>query len=398
MIKDIREQYNQSFTAEKYQSFLKSLGDTYGHMPTFRIAETPVFIPDDLKEKLLEACSEISQSIARPDFKQLTEGALRNASFKVPAEDEHTRFIQMDFGITVDENGDLFPQLIELQGFPSLYFFQIMLSRAFKENFEIPEGYTSYPNGHTTEEYVQLLKEVILGDSKPENVILLEVEPEKQNTAIDFLVTEDFLGLKVLCITDLKKNGRRLYYINEEGREITVERIYNRVIFDELDQRDDLEREFYFKDEVDVEWIGHPAWFFRISKYILPILESKYVPKTFYLADLKEYPDDLESYVLKPLYSFAGSGILLDVTREALDNIEDRDNYILQRKVEYAPVIETPTGAAKCEIRMMMIWEKGEPEAKVVNNLVRLTKGRMVGVKFNKNKDWVGASVGFFKA
>jgi hypothetical protein len=323
---------------------------------------------------------------------------MKQESLKVPAEDEHPQFLQMDFGICLDENGDLHPQLIELQGFPSLYFFQILLSESYKKHFEIPEGMTTHPLGETTEEYLEILKRMILGNEAPENVILLEVEPEKQNTAVDFFVTEHYLGIKVLCITKLKKEGRKLFYLNGDGQKIDVKRIYNRVIFDELDKRQDLQREFYFKDEVDVEWVGHPAWFFRISKYILPLFNSAYVPETFYLEDLKEYPKDLENYVLKPLYSFAGAGIQLDVTIEKLDKIQDRENYILQKKVEYAPVIETPSEPAKCEIRMMMVWQKGEAEGKVVNNLVRLTKGRMVGVKFNKNKDWVGASVGYFSS
>lgn len=397
MIRDLRKGYNQSFTAEKYNSFLESLESAHGHMPTFRIAESPIFIPEDLKQKLMQACRDIQKVIKRPDFKELTKDAIKKAVLRVPDEDEHTLFLQMDFGISLDKEGRLHPQLIELQGFPSLYFFQILLSESYKKHFDIPEDLTTYPEGGNTEEYVELLKKVILGDSAPENVILLEVEPEKQNTAIDFYVTAHYLGIKILCITDLKKKGRELYYLDEEGKKVKVERIYNRVIFDELDQRDDLEREFYFKDEVDVEWVGHPNWFFRISKYILPLFDSQYVPKTYYLEDLEEYPEDLENYVLKPLYSFAGSGIQLDVTAEELDKIKDRENYILQKKVEYAPVIETPSEPAKCEIRMMMVWEKDQPEGRVVNNLVRLTKGRMVGVKFNKNKDWVGASVGFFR-
>lgn len=398
MIKEFRERYNQSFTADKYDRFLKTIEAAHDYMPSFRIAETPVFIPDGLKEKLIQACNDIQKVISRPDFKERTRDAIKKSSLKVPAEDEHTTFLQMDFGITLDENGELHPQLIELQGFPSLYFFQIQLSEAFKEHFDIPEKVTTYPEALSTREYIDLLKKVILGGSQPENVILLEVEPEKQNTAIDFFVTAHYLGIKILDISDLKKEGRSLYYFDAEGKKIRVERIYNRVIFDELDQREDIRREFYFKDEVDVEWVGHPAWFFRISKYILPLFDSPYVPKTFYLEDLTDYPKDLENYVLKPLYSFAGAGIQLDVTAGELDKVEDRSNYILQRKVEYAPVIETPSEPAKCEIRMMMVWEKDKPEGRLVNNLVRLTKGRMVGVKFNKNKDWVGASVGFFKS
>lgn len=396
MILENRKRFNQSFTEKKYESFLQTIENAHNHKPSFRISETPIFIPDVLKNKLLEACGDILKVISKDNFKELTKDAIKKESLRVPAEDDHPQFLQLDFGISIDENGDLHPQLIELQGFPSLYFFQILLAESYKKHFEIPEGMTTYPLGETTEEYIETLKRMIVGNEKPENVILLEVEPEKQNTAIDFLVTEHYLGIKVLCITKLKKDGRKLFYLNEEGEKVEVKRIYNRVIFDELDQRPDLVREFYFKDEVDVEWVGHPAWFFRISKYILPLFDSPYVPVTYYLKDLKKYPTDLENYVLKPLYSFAGSGILLDVTPEELDKIKDRENFILQKKVEYAPVIETPSEPAKCEIRMMMVWEKGASEGKIVNNLVRLTKGRMVGVKFNKNKNWVGASVGFF--
>lgn len=398
MIKEVRKHYNQSFTAEKYKSFLQTIESAHNHLPAFRISETPIFIPDDLKEKLLEACSDIQKLITRPDFKDLTKGALKNNSLHVPGENDHTEFLQMDFGITVDEKGEFFPQLIELQGFPSLYFFQVKLAEAYKKHFAIPENMTTHPLGETPEEYLEIMRRMIVGSHDPKNVILLEVEPDKQNTAIDFYETAHQLGIKILCITDLKKVGRKLFYFDNDGEKTEVKRIYNRVIFDELDQRNDLKRDFYFKDEVEVEWVGHPSWFFRISKYILPLFDSKYVPKTYYLEDIKEYPADLENYVLKPLYSFSGSGILLDLSPEILDKIEDRSNYILQKKVEYAAVIETPTEPAKCEIRMMMVWEKDQPEGRLVNNLVRLTKGRMVGVKYNLNKDWVGASVGFFNS
>ncbi|HKL03098.1 MAG TPA: hypothetical protein VJ911_05460, partial [Cryomorphaceae bacterium] len=169
-----------------------------------------------------------------------------------------------------------------------------------------------------------------------------------------------------------------------------------RVIFDELDQRPDLKREFYFKDEVDVEWVGHPNWFFRISKYTMPLFESRYVPQCHYLSDLDEYPKDLENYVLKPLYSFAGSGVKLSITERDLDEITERENFIIQRKVNYEPVIDTPSGKAKMEIRMLMLWEQGKSEVQIVNNLVRISKGEMIGVRYNKDKDWVGASVAFF--
>lgn len=398
MIPELRKKFNQEFTPEKYQRFLKDIVEEYDHVPGFRICETPVFIPSDLKNKLFDACNYIYKVISQPDFKEKSQGAIKHPSLQVPAEDYHTRFLQMDFAVCRNAQGELSPQLIELQGFPSLYFFQDQIANSYKKNFDIPANLTIHPGGHTREEYLGLLNEVIVGDFDPKHVVMLDVEPEKQNTYIDFLGASRHLGIKVLCISELKKKGNQLYYRDEKGKEIPVKRIYNRVIFDELNQRDDIKREFYFKDEVDVEWVGHPSWFFRISKYTLPLLDSPFVPESYFLGEMNDYPEPLSEYVLKPLYSFAGSGVKIDVTTEDLDNIKDRENYILQKKVEYSPVIETPGEPAKCEIRMMMIWDKDIDSGKMVTNLIRISKGAMSGVKFNLNKDWVGASIGFFES
>lgn len=398
MENEIRKAYNAAFSPEKYEAFKKAVSGKFQHTPKFRLCETPVFIDDDLKNMLVEACEQINQVITQPDFKMLTEGAIKHPSMQVPNEDEHTRFLVLDFGICEDGNGGLIPQLIEVQGFPSLYFFQDLLSHAYKEIYDIPKDRTSYFGGLDSDQYIALLREVIVGDHNPHNVVLLEIEPEKQATSIDFYVAAAHLGIKVLCISKMKKRDKQLFYIDESGKEVKIERIFNRVIFDELEQRPDLERDFDFIDEVDVEWVGHPNWFFRISKYTMPLFSGKYVPECRYLSDVETYPSDLENYVLKPLYSFAGTGVNLHITAEDLDGMVDRENFILQRKVNYASVIETPTGPAKFEIRMLMIWEKGEANVKLVNNLVRVSKGEMVGVRYNKDKDWVGASVAFFKA
>ena len=395
MIPSLRSQYNEAFTTSAYQNFLGDIAKAYNYTPPFRIAETPVFIPNTLKYKLFEACEEIIDTIVRPDFKELSEGAIL-AGQKVPGETPHTTFLQMDFGICIGEDGELIPQLIEIQGFPSLYFFQDLAARYYKKHFNIPDNYSHLFNGLNSDSYVELLRKVIVGDSNPENVILLEVEPDKQVTAIDFVVAKHQIGIEYLCVSDLKVEGKEVYYI-KDGRKIGVEKIFNRVIFDELIKRDDLKREFYFTHDNNVKWIGHPHWFFRISKHTLPLFESKYVPKSYFLDDLDEIPEDLHNYVLKPLYSFAGSGVIINLNRYDLDAIEDRENYILQRKVEYAGVVETPNVPSKCEIRMLTLWEDGAARPKIVNNLARLSKGEMVGVRYNKDKDWVGGSVGFFE-
>jgi hypothetical protein len=396
MNKEMMRWYIENFTTEKYEAFKAYINRAYNHVPPFRIAETPVFFEERLKSHVLKACREINRTLLQPDFKELTKGAIKHPELQVPNEDYHTRFIQMDFGICLNEAGELTPQLIEIQGFPSLYFFQDLLYKAYVENFKIPDRFTVHFEGLDSLRYIDLLRKEIVGDFDPENVVLLEVEPEKQVTYIDFLGAEHHLGIKVLCISQLIKRGKSLYYLNEKGEEVPIYRIYNRVIFDELKRRADLKRQYYFTDEVDVEWVGHPNWFFRISKYTLPLFDSSYVPECFYLDKLDSYPEDLSNYVLKPLYSFAGTGVKLNISARDLDEIEDRENFILQRKVNYEPVIETPSGPAKCELRVMMVWEKEASQVKLVNNLVRISKGEMVGVRYNRDKDWVGASVGFF--
>jgi hypothetical protein len=397
MIKEVREKYNSGFSQEKYNEFLLSIDKKYDHKPLFRVAETPFFIPKLLKERLIEACDLINDVVARPDLKEITQRALYDSSIIVPNEDDHTIFIQMDFGICLDENRDPLPQLIEIQGFPSVYFFQDMLAQAFKSHFDIPENMSSFFDDIDSAGYKKMMGDIIVGDTDSKHVILLEIEPEKQTTYIDMLSTSVELGIPVVCVSKVIKKEKKLYYQDEQSQLVEIRKIYNRVIFDELFQRPDLKMDFEMTDDLDVEWVGHPNWFYRISKFMMPFLKNKYVPETRFLHEIETLPEDLENYVMKPLFSFAGAGVIIDVTIEDINKIQDKSNYILQRKVNYEPVIESPNDPVKVEIRMLMMWPKDAPKAFIVNNLVRLSKGKMIGVKYNKDKDWVGGSVGFFE-
>ena len=397
MIASIRKQYNSAFTDQKYAAFLTDITRAYGHEADFRIAETPVFIPLDLLEKMLEAADDILKVICSPNFKNLTAGALPT-SHLVPGETDHTTFLQLDFGICKGTDGSLSPQLIEVQGFPSLYFYQHLVANMYRKHFPIPDDFTHLFGSLDSEAYIELLRRVIIGPDRPEEVVLLDVEPHKQPTQIDFWGTSHHLGLAVKCVTEIQRSGRELFYIGENGKKTTIRRIYNRVIFDELMARNDLNLRFSFSDDIDVQWVGHPHWFFRISKYTLPFIKSKYAPEAVFLHEWEGKERELDQFVLKPLFSFSGSGVILHPTNEDIRRITAPEEYLLQRKVEYAPVIETPTGPAKCELRLLMIWEPHQPVPIIVNNLARLTKGEMVGVKYNKDKDWVGGSVGFFPA
>lgn len=397
MIPEIRRQFNESFSNEKYEALLAEIERDFPTQLDFRIAETPVFVPQPLKIKLLQACNDIIDTLVKDDFKEKTERAIP-ANQHVPNEDAHPNFLAVDFAVCRDEKGELTPQLIELQGFPSLFGYQWYLGQKYKKFFFSPKNFSQYFNRLNMASYVEYMKKVLLGDEKAENVILLEIYPEKQKTRLDFEISKQLWGIEPVCYTKIKKEGRKLYY-EKDGRQIEIKRIYNRLIFDDLLQNfPDLETEFKMTDDVDVKWVTHPNWFFRISKFTLPLLNSQFVPKSYYLSDLKEYPSDLENYVLKPLFSFAGSGVKLNFTKEDLDAIEDKENYLIQRKVKYEPVIEDTEGnLIKTEIRLLFAWEDSAPRPKLVTNLARLSRGEMIGVNFNKNFDWVGGSCAFFE-
>ncbi|SEJ33067.1 hypothetical protein SAMN04487995_4241 [Dyadobacter koreensis] len=396
MHKEARQAYNESFTENKYQAFLQAIESDYPGELDFRVAETPVFVPAKLKENLIEACEEIIATITANDFKGKTQRAIP-ADQNVPGENEHSSFLAIDFAVCKDENGGLIPQLIELQGFASIYAYQGYLSEKFKAHFSIQDNFQYTFGADSLNAYVGKLRDLIIGEENPEQVILLEIFPEKQKTRIDFALTEKLLGVKAVCYTKLIKEGKSLFY-EKDGRKIKVKRIYNRLIFDDLQNYPDLETSYHFTDEVDVTWVGHPNWFFRISKFTLPFLKSKYVPETKFVSDyMGNFPADLDNYVLKPLFSFAGAGVQLHVTREILHSITDPSNYILQKKVVYEPVIQAPDGLVKCEIRMMYIWPDRASQPELVTSLSRLSRGEMIGVRFNKDFTWVGGTACFFE-
>ncbi|MEO8210447.1 MAG: hypothetical protein ABI840_07790, partial [bacterium] len=286
MIKELREKYNSEFSEERYNAFVKDLNSAFNQKIDFRIAETPVFLPKDLLNEILKASEEIVTAIQSKEFKEYSTAALPK-QLAVPNEDEHPALLAIDFAICKDEAGDFIPQLIELQGFASLYCYQELLNSTMRKHFDIGKNLESHFNGLNKESYLQKLKDVIIGDTNPENVILLEIEPEKQKTYIDFLCTEKFLGVKAVCLTKIIKEGKKLFY-EKDGKKFPVERIYNRVIHDELAKRKDIKYNFRFTEELDVKWIAHPNWFFKISKFSLPFLKNKYVPSAEFLSDIKE--------------------------------------------------------------------------------------------------------------
>jgi hypothetical protein len=300
-------------------------------------------------------------------------------------------FLQVDFGLVRNAQGELEPRLVELQAFPSLYGYQPVLASQYIASYGLPSSLGIYLGGYDQHSYQQQMRELIVAGHDPENVILLEIHPEKQKTLCDFLITQRDLGIAVVDILTLRKRGNRLFY-QQGGREIPVRRIYNRCIVDEL-ERKDIQLPFDLTEPLDVEWAGHPNWYYRISKFSIPYLKHKCVPRTWLLDQNSTVPADNDNYVLKPLYSFAGLGIKFNPTQADVDGIpgEQRHLYMLQERMRFEPVIETPFGMTQAEIRIMYVWpENGEMTP--VLPLLRMGRGIMMGVDHNRNLEWVGGS------
>ncbi len=393
---ELRSRFNADFTPEKYAALVRCVNQTEKWPADFRISETPIFLTNEFTDEVVRAAREIVDLTRRPEFAAISRNAIPKG-LEVPNESAHPNFLVVDFGICA-EGGRLVPRLIELQAFPSLFGFQLLLLHCMRKAYPaIPRKWTSSFGGIKDEAYIELLRRTIVNIANPENVILLEIEPEKQKTRVDFAATETLLGIRSVCLTKIKKRGQQLFY-ERDKREVRIERIYNRVIFDELMRRSDLDLPFKFQDDLDVTWVGHPNWYFRISKHSLPFLKTKHTPPAFFA---NEFPtaEKIDNYVLKPLYSFAGLGVDMEPTREKLSGLENPREWILQRKVQYVEFVPTVDGPkSKAEIRMMFVWPENDREPVLVNNLVRMSHGKMMGVNFNIDKTWVGASIALHRS
>jgi len=389
MIPFYRQDFNSRFSPEKYGRFRREMTSRCGMEVPFALCETPCFFPNALVERMGEdGKALIRQLVENPEYRTRSEASIP-AKFRVPNESPHPMFIQVDFGLVRDSAGELQPKLVELQAFPSLYAYQPVLAQAYIDVFSLDAKLRYFLSGLDSAAYRQLLQDAIVAGHDPANVVLMEVHPEEQKTRPDFLLTEKLLGIRTVCITKIRKQERRLFY-EEAGKQVPIERIYNRTIVDEL-ERKGVALPFDFRDELDVEWAGHPNWYFRMSKYSIPYLKHPSVPRTWFLDQLTEVPTDLENFVLKPLYSFAGLGVVIAPSRKDIDAIPatKRSAYILQERLNFTPVVETPHGATKVELRLMYVWlDKLVPAL----TIVRMGRGLMMGVDQNKNMAWVGSS------
>jgi len=391
VIPALRRRYNAAFTQEKYAEYRRRLETQAGCPIEFRLCETPVFLPAELRDEMVAAAGEIWAQLSTPENLRRSLDAVP-PELDVPGGGEHPLFAQADFAITREgPGGALAPRLIELQAFASLYAFQLFQSRELTHLAPGGEDLDFLLSGLDADGYARVMGKAILAGLPPENVALMDIDPPSQKTYVDFALTRKLWGVHAVSATEIEKRGRELWY-RREGRPTRILRIYNRLIFDELAAKG-IAIPIDFRQPMDVSWAGHPNWYFRWSKHSLPALRHPAVPEARLLSDIDEPPPDLENWVLKPLFSFAGSGVKVEVTRADLDAVlpAERAHTLLMRKVSYAPVVETADGnASMVEVRIMFVWSDGKPLP--VTTLARLSQGRMMGVAFNKDRTWVGSS------
>jgi hypothetical protein len=396
VIPELRDRFNANFTDDTYRRFVRAMEAEVGTPIEFRPCETPVFLPKSLVDELLAASRQIVSQLDTPEYLAISRRSIP-VEFDVPNEGRHPLFVQVDFALVDDGTGRIVPRLIELQGCPSLYAYQAILPHFYRRYFNLdgPEVLDHLLDGLSEDEFLRRFSETVLNGHDPREVVLMEIEPLRQKTLPDFRATEKLIGVSPVCITDLIRRGRKLFY-RRDGQEVEIRRLYNRVIIDELVRRA-IHPPFDLREDLDVEWAGHPNWYFRWSKFALPYLRHPTVPRSWFLDQLPEVPADPEYFVLKPLFSFAGAGVRVRITAEDIERIpeEERSGYLLQERVEYAPVVRTPDGPSRVEVRIMFLWPEGSAPIPVTT-LTRLSKGLMMGVDFNQNQTWVGSSCAFF--
>jgi hypothetical protein len=394
-----RVPFNQQFTNERYEFYQREISRRLDCRFEFRLAESPLFLPDDFKARVVDAANAVVEQLSDPARLAEMKKAIPER-WNTPGMDSLPSFTQVDFAV-VRLNGALVPRLIELQGFPSLTAFQVIQRDVWKDTMEVMQGldhrWSCWFSGYDRDGFLGVARRTIVGRHDPEETILMDLDPPRQKTYPDFAATKLLFDVDAVDPTALTKRGKQLFRRRADGSEVQVKRIYNRVVFDEL-LKTKVELPFDFREELDVEWAPHPNWYWVWSKYSLPFLRHESVPRATFVSELEKVPDDLASrYVLKPLFSFAGGGVNVEPTPEDVAAIpaDERHAWCIQEKIEYEPALQAADGGGvKVEIRMMFLRPDDEPKPILLQNLVRLSRGKMLGVDFNKNMTWVGSTLG----
>lgn len=388
---DLQRRFNSGVSPESHAALITDLESQLGLKIEFRICEMPIFISGELAGEMSRAAQELVEECLSPENRVRSASTLQQR-YTVPNESTRPLFSVVDFAVTMDEHGVYRPRLIELQGFPSLFGYQQLLAESFIGHYHL-DAVTPFLSGIDKARYTELLATSIFGSHDPAEVALVEIDPDTQKTRPDFVAMERLIGLQSVNIRNVVRDGKGLAFTDSSGRLRPLKRIFNRAIIDELDDLG-VELNFSWNDELDVEWAGHPNWYFRISKFLLPYLKHPTVPRSIVVAERHAWNEDvLQRSVLKPLYAFAGKGVNVAPTMADIEAIphEELSEWILQERVHYAPCVPTPEGDNFVEIRIMLIWPDTETRPVPVMTLARTGRGALMGARYNVIP-WTGSS------
>jgi hypothetical protein len=397
-----RAAYNAAYAPERFERYARTLRERLGCEAGFRLAETPVFLPPELVERCERAASEIVAQLAEPARLARMRSAVP-ARFDADGRGNMPQFAVVDFGIERAPSGGLAPRVVELQGFPSLLAFENVQRDAWVGELEaIMPGtqWSCWHGGLDGASFLALARRAIVGNEDPAEVVLVDRDPNLQKTYCDFAATRLLFGIDACDPRALYLRRGRLYRRDADGREHNVARIYNRIVGDEF-ERPDFSLAFDLR-ESNVTWAPHPAWFWHWSKASMPHLEHPSVPQTRLLSELDAAAErlDLRDYVLKPLFSYAGAGVNVRPTAADVAAIAgaDRDRWCLQEKITYAAAFTAPDGEpVKVELRILLVRPDDAPTLVPAINLCRLSRGEMSGVDYNRDRSWVGSSIGLWE-
>lgn len=398
MFSSQRSAFNAVYSDALYSEYRARLEERAGPI-TFPLAETPLFLSHELRDALAREARAIVAQLSTPE--NLAKGMTAiPAQYAAPGMDALPSTLQVDFALVEGKDGKLEGRLVELQAFPSLYAIETLMARAWADTLSPHAGlggeWTCFMElGDAAA--VELMRRTILGDASPEETVLVDIDPQSQKTLPDFVATKELFDVDTVCVTNIKKEGNKLFR-QKDGKLVPIKRFYNRLVFDEL-ERKNVQVPFSWNDDLDLTWCSHPNWYWVWSKFSLPLLDHPWMPRARYLSDVDPAGEDLSNLVLKPLFSFSGGGVLLDVTREAIEAIprERRHLFLVQERFHYAEAIQAPDGAGvKAEVRVMLLRPPNATELVPLICLVRLSRGKMLGVDFNQGLKWVGGTVGMW--
>ena len=400
VIPSLRSDFNARFRPEAFRNLRHSPDAIARTRVAFPIAETR-FFPQSLLDEMARIGADLTLRLVNDPAYLARSLAAIPERWRAADQNAHPHFLTADFGLVRNADGSLAPRLVEMQAFPSVFGFQFASCEGYRTAFGLDPSLHYLFGGLDESAYWKLLTRTIVAGHDPETVVLIDVDPANQKTLPDFHITADRLGIPIVDIADLqpidaasKSPGqlRRLAYRNG-SRLVPIRRIYNRAIVDEL-LRKQVPLQFDYRESFDVEWAGHPNWYFHVSKFSIPFLDHPAVPRAFFLDQLyrdaalrDRFEFGRDAWILKPLFSFAGQGIRFAPTDADLAAIPpaQRTSYILQERVTFVPVIDTPFGPTQAEIRILYVWPDRASLTPLIA-LVRLGRGQMMGVDHNQGQ------------